>query len=100
MKAKDYADKYNKVLEEGGDKDKCLEEILLSFYQEIQELMESRQVQKTSALFSIFDELDNKWGVFVNKLRGEAISREGFKMIIQDFFPEAYIAWRGSKNSF
>jgi len=80
VKAKEYAKKYN-----DSPTNETLVEIANSFVKEIGELIESRHAKSNSACMAILKELDQKWVAFSNLSPG--ISRSGFRVLVQEFFP-------------
>lgn len=89
MKAKEYAERYIKE----GKTLESLEKILMDFYQESVSLVKSRGVKTNSALFAVWDEIDQKWQAFCNKLKDDPINRDGFKMFVQHLLPDAHFHW-------
>lgn len=90
MKAKEYAHRYIQASTE--KKQECLISILEDFYKEIRHLIKVRNAKKDAAIYSIFDELNNKWLSFVNRVKDD-LKPNGFKLFIKAFYPDVFTKW-------
>jgi hypothetical protein len=92
MKAKDYARRYK----ENPNLD-VLSEIVSEFCAEAERLIEERHAQYDSAIFAIFDELDEKYRAFVRETGDENLRPDGFSNVIRTEFPFISMGWENHK---
>lgn len=78
MKAKEYAEIYNK--EE--DKKKVLKKILHMFLDEITEICDKRNCKTRSAYDGVIQELHQKWKSFADQVGN--VSRNGFMLFYKE----------------
>jgi len=92
MKAKEYSKQF--LLNPGSEQ---LAKIAVQFLDEVKELTQKRNAKTDSAVFSIVNELDNKWRAFADQVNKEAgkelINHLGFQFLLTNNYPDVCGDW-------
>jgi hypothetical protein len=83
MKAKDYAEIYEKAVE----KNKAIIQICNEFIRETKSLVKTRKVQTASGLNGVLREQRQKWIAFSRQTKG-VLKEDGFELLMKQQVPE------------
>lgn len=68
-------------------------EIATDFIYECKELIEMRHAKTDAALYSIFNEQEQKWKSFASQCN-PPLREDGFSLIVKEQFPYAWEGWK------
>ena len=91
MKAKELAKRFN-----DSPTHDTMSDIVGDFHSEIFRLRDSRNIKTDAALFSILDELNQKFEAFARLVKN--VRSDGFVILLQETMPSIYDAWRNSRR--
>lgn len=84
MKAKDYADQFNK-----NPSLEAIQSVGTAFLNEVKTTLIQRNAKTDSACLAVFKELDLKWQAFARMTNG-IIKENGFRILTKEFYPLIY----------
>ncbi len=92
MKAKEYVEIYRQKKKEKGDRDAVFD-VLVMFLDEVPVIAKIRSSTSDSTLFSILNEMSDKWRKLA-ELSGRDIANDGFERFIKNRMPDVYAEWK------
>lgn len=93
MKAKEYAKKIQKVLEEDPDNFNGVSDIIKAFLNEWLDVGKSRHIARPRALVSWFKEGQQKWEAVASRIEGTdrfCLNPKGFYIMVKKHFPDLW----------
>lgn len=97
MRAKEYADLYYSIVKGGVSEDLAEVEILKAMTKEMSEYKRTQNIETLPAMYSLLDELDQKWRAFCRIIQKESHS-ELVLMFLSAIDPVTHENWMSWKR--